>query len=88
MGKNVGSKSLPIPGITCNNAVVANTRERVRKHREKLRKQGLRPIQIWVPDVRSPEFASQAHSQSLLAASSPHAEADQAFVDSISEFNS
>ena len=67
---------------------MARTRERVRQHREKLRKQGLRPIQIWVPDVRSPEFAAQAHAQSELAANSPTAVDDQDFVDSISEFGS
>ena len=27
--------------------------------------QGLRPIQIWVPDVRAPSFRSEAHRQSL-----------------------
>jgi len=61
-------------------------RERVRAHRERLRSQGLRPIQIWVPDVRSPEFAAEAHRQSLLVAQSPHAREDQDFVDAISEF--
>ncbi|MEA2258759.1 MAG: hypothetical protein QOJ51_1584, partial [Acidobacteriaceae bacterium] len=34
---------------------------KVREHRERLRKQGLRPIQIWVPDVRSRAFRSEAH---------------------------
>lgn len=63
------------------------SRDKVRKHRARLRRQGLRPIQIWVPDVRSPEFAAEAHRQSLAAAQSPHAEEDQAFVDAISEFN-
>jgi hypothetical protein len=51
-----------------------------------LRAQGLRPIQIWVPDVRSPEFAAEARRQSLLIAQSPHAEDDQAFIDSIADF--
>jgi hypothetical protein len=58
--------------------------ERVREHRQRLRAQGLRPIQIWVPDVRSPEFAAQAHQQSLAVASSSHAVDDQAFIDAIS----
>jgi len=40
-------------------------RMKVREHRERLRAQGLRPIQIWVPDVRSPSFRKQAHRQSL-----------------------
>ena len=30
------------------------SRVKVREHRERLRSQGLRPIQIWVPDVRAP----------------------------------
>lgn len=58
--------------------------ERVRDHRKRLRAQGLRPIQIWVPDVRSPEFAARAHQQSLAVARSPHADEDQAFIDAIS----
>ena len=61
-----------------------HSRDKVRTHREKLRRQGLRPIQIWVPDVRLPEFAAEAHRQSLLAANSPHAQDDQAFVDAVS----
>ncbi len=62
-----------------------SSRDRVRAYRERLRKQGLRPIQLWVPDTRSPDFAAEAHRQSLLAARSRHAEEDQAFVDSISD---
>ncbi|MEX1103491.1 MAG: antitoxin MazE family protein [Dehalococcoidia bacterium] len=61
--------------------------EKVRAHRRRMREQGLRPITIWVPDVRSPEFAAEAHRQSLVVANSPHAEDDQAFIDSISIFN-
>jgi hypothetical protein len=60
------------------------SRDKVRAHRERLRRQGLRPIQIWVPDVRSPEFAREAHQQSLLIANSPQEKDDQAFIDSIS----
>jgi hypothetical protein len=63
-----------------------SSKERARRHREKLRSQGLRPIQIWVPDVRSPEFAAEAHRQSLAVANSPFAKEDQDFVDSISIF--
>ena len=62
------------------------TRKKVASHRAKLRAQGLRPIQIWVPDTRSPEFAKEARRQSRAVARSPHAKEDQAFVDSISEF--
>ena len=61
------------------------SRDRVRAYRDRLREQGLRPIQMWVPDTGSPDFAAEAHRQSLRAAQSPHAEEDQAFVDSISD---
>lgn len=64
---------------------MASTRERVREHRQRLREQGLRPIQIWVPDVRAPEFIAEAHRQSALIAASEHEADDQAFVDAISE---
>ncbi len=61
------------------------TREKVRAHRERLRAQGLRPIQLWVPDVRSPRFREEAHRQSLAVAFSPHEAEDQGFIDSVSE---
>ena len=62
------------------------SRTKVRAHRERLRAQGLRPIQIWVPDVRSPSFRSEAHRQSATVAASVHAREDQAFIDAISDW--
>jgi hypothetical protein len=63
---------------------VSSTRDRVRQYRERLRRQGLRPVQIWVPDIRAPEFIAQAHRQSLAIAASEREADDQAFVDAIS----
>lgn len=63
---------------------MASTRDRVRRHREQLRRQGLRPVQIWVPDVRSPEFVAEAHRQTAAIAASEGEADDQAFVDAIS----
>jgi hypothetical protein len=60
--------------------------EKVRAHRVRLRKAGLRPVQIWIPNTRSPEFAREARRQSLAVARSPQEKADQAFVDAISEW--
>ena len=62
-------------------AVHQPSREKVRAHRARLRAQGMRPIQIWVPDVRSPSFMAEAHRQSLLVAQSPQEAEDQAFAD-------
>ena len=61
-----------------------SSRDKVRAHRERLRKRGLRPIQIWVPDVRSRRFKAEAHRQSLAIAKSSMEKGDQAFVDAIS----
>ncbi|HET7674679.1 MAG TPA: antitoxin MazE family protein [Gammaproteobacteria bacterium] len=65
-----------------------SSREKVRAHRERLRRQGLRPIQIWVPDVRAPAFQAQAHRQSLAVANAPQAADDQSFIDAVSDWTS
>jgi hypothetical protein len=65
----------------------STSRDKVRAHRTRLRDLGLRPVQIWVADVRSKAFARAAHRQSLAVAKSPHAENDQAFVDAISAWD-
>ncbi len=62
------------------------SREKVRAHRERLRRRGLRPIQIWVPDVRSRGFAREAHRQSHLVASDALESDDQDFVDAVSDW--
>jgi hypothetical protein len=63
-----------------------SSRQKVQAHRDRLRAQGLRPVQIWVYDRRASGFAARAHRESLAAANSPTAAEDQAFVDAISEF--
>jgi hypothetical protein len=45
----------------------------------------MRPIQLWVPDVRSRAFKTQAHRQSLAVARGSHARDDQAFIDAVSD---
>jgi hypothetical protein len=45
----------------------------------------LRPIQIWVPDVRAAGFAEAAHRQSAAVATSTQAADDQAFIDALSQ---
>ena len=64
-----------------------SSRDKVRAHRKRLRRQGLRPIQIWVPDMRSPAFAAEAHRQSLAVAMSPQAREDQDFISGVSDWS-
>jgi hypothetical protein len=61
----------------------SSSRDKVRLHRERLRAQGLRPVQIWVPDVRARSFVSAARKQSRAVAASSRASLDQAFIDAI-----
>jgi hypothetical protein len=63
------------------------SRVKVREHRERLRALGLRPLQIWVPDVRARAFRTQAHRQSLAVAASAQAREDQAFIDVVSDWD-
>lgn len=58
--------------------------DRVRDHRARMREQGMRPIQLWVADVRAPGFAEEAHRQSSAVAASDHARDDQDFIDALS----
>ena len=63
------------------------SRDKVQAHRSRLRARGLRPIQIWVPDVRSTAFRSEAHAQSFAVSHGQHAHDDQNFIDAISDFD-
>ena len=61
------------------------SRAKVEAYRAWLRAQGLRPVQVWVPDTRSSAFATEAHRQSRAVATSSHAAEDQALVDAIAQ---
>ena len=61
-----------------------STQVKVKKHRDQLRAQGLRPVQIWAPDVRTDAFKAEASRQSALVAASRYESEDQAFVDAAS----
>jgi hypothetical protein len=64
---------------------VITSKDKVRAHRARLRAQGLRPIQIWVPDVRARSFIAAARKQAKAVAASRHAKKDQVFIDAISD---
>lgn len=49
---------------------------RVQKRRDALRMAGLRPIQIWVPDTRRPDFAAECRRQSLLVSQADATDTD------------
>jgi hypothetical protein len=63
------------------------SREKVRAFRKRMRAKGLRLVQMWLPDTRTAKFAAEAKRQSRLANGSRFAAADQAWVDSLSNWN-
>lgn len=65
----------------------ATSRDKVRAHRARLRRMGLRPIQIWVPDVTSPAFIREARRQSKRLANDPEGDDAQAFIDSLQDWS-
>ncbi len=60
---------------------MAGVLERVQKYRAKLRMEGMRPIQIWVPDTRRSGFAKECRRQSLLVKLDPQEKEILEFLD-------
>ena len=60
---------------------------RVQKRRDALRRAGLRPVQLWVPDTRREDFAQQCRRQSRRVAKADLADSallgflDEALID-------
>ena len=65
-----------------NKPAPLSSRERVAKRRAALRAQGLRPKQIWVPDLRRPEIREQIRREAEAIAASDR-EADIRFAEAI-----
>lgn len=61
-----------------------SVRDRVAAHRQRLRERGLRPIQVWVPDINSAGFAKEAARQARAVARADKQATDQEFVEAIS----
>lgn len=69
---------VPAPEVRVAKPVTA----RVEKRRDAMRKAGLRPVQIWVPDTRRPGFAEECRRQCRLAAQADVKDtATQQFLD-------
>ena len=49
-----------------------------------MKERGYRPVQVWVPDVRTEAFAAEAKRQAALVASAGRLVDDQDFVEAVS----
>jgi len=58
---------------------------RVQKHRAQLKAQGMRPVQLWVPDTRSAQFAAECRRQSALLSTDPHERETLAWIEQVAD---
>ncbi len=61
----------------------SSTARSVKRYRTKMRRAGLRLIQLWIPDTRAQGFAEECHRQSLAA--SKHRRAEQQVLTCLDE---
>ena len=59
---------------------------RVKKHRDKLRAAGLKPIQLWVWDPTRPGFAEQIRRECALANFSPDSQRVLEEIEALTDF--
>jgi hypothetical protein len=62
-----------------------SSREKMQRYRDRLKDAGLRPVQIWVPDTRSKNFAAEVRRQSLLVSDSPDESEVMDFIDAVAD---
>jgi hypothetical protein len=61
--------------------------KRMANYRQRMRAAGLRPVQIWVPDSRDPNFAEKCRAQArAVAASDPAGDEIMRFVAGVYEW--
>ncbi len=63
------------------------SRSRVQRYRAALRARGLRPIQIWVPDTRAPDFAAEAARQCQAVNAADERDEIMDWLEGVSEFD-
>ncbi|MDZ7761599.1 MAG: antitoxin MazE family protein [Desulfovermiculus sp.] len=64
-----------------------HVKERMKEYRERLRKSGLRPVQIWGPDTKAPGFAEEVRRQSLLVSQSTDENEIMDWVEQSADFD-
>lgn len=61
--------------------------QRMRERRARLRKQGLRPVQFWVPDLRDPRVRAQIRREGALLARHPENAEIDAWIDAVVDWD-
>lgn len=62
--------------------------KRMANYRQRMRAQGLRPVQIWMPDTKDPAFIAECRRQAAaLAAYDPAGEELMDFVEKVMDWS-
>lgn len=64
----------------------SSSRDRVRRHREKLRARGLRPVQFWVLDMDDEAVRAEIRRQCRALRSREQEQEDVDFIDSVADY--
>lgn len=66
---------------------MASSPSRTARHRESLRRKGLRPVQLWVPDTRAPGFAEEVRRQCEAIDAADREDGTMDWVERVSAFD-
>lgn len=61
--------------------MASDAKQKVSAYRRRLREQGLRPVQLWVPDLRDPAIREQLKEEARRVRHHPSTAEGEAFVD-------
>ena len=81
---------MPTPRKTSRNVKKtrpASAAERMRARRQRLRAQGLRPVQHWVPDLRDPKVRADLRRQGRLLAKHSENETIDTWIDTVYDWD-
>ena len=65
----------------------ASSSDRTRRYRDGLRRRGLRPVQIWIPDLRAPGLAAEIQRQCERINAADRLENLMTWVEDVSVFD-
>ena len=90
-------EAFELSSVTCYASPMAPTpkkskprtpKQRMASRRERLRAQGLRPVQHWVPDLREPKVLAEIRREIKLMAQHPENDAIDDWIESVYDWES
>jgi Protein of unknown function (DUF3018) len=92
-----GDRAIEVWNVTCyvlsmpttpKKAKPRTPQQRMASRRERLRAQGLRPVQHWVPDLRDPKVLADIRRQVKLMAQHPENDAIDDWIEAVYDWES